>query len=163
MGGNAFLQAGAAPASNMAAMAAAAAAGLFGGVPAGMQHGLGSLGGFEQTLSGQHALTSAEGLLQQQQSLSGSEGVGGGASAGVSGSGFAGLPGIVSGLTSSEAVYGTDGMDVPGTAQVRLLALGLLFDWSYLKCFGVAAVTQSVLFVGRMAGRQAWLYMAVRV
>jgi hypothetical protein len=30
---------------------------------------------------------------------------------------------MVSGLTSSEAVYGTHGLDVPGTAQV---SLGLL-------------------------------------
>jgi hypothetical protein len=109
--------------ANLNMAAAAAAAGLFGsagnfnmapagmGGFAGMQHGLGSMGGFE---SGQNAL-SAEGLLQQ----SGSEGAGGGASAGVSGSGFAGLTGMVSSLTSNEAVYGTDGLDVPGTAQVR--------------------------------------------
>jgi hypothetical protein len=112
-----FLQAGGANLANMAA------AGLFGGPAgnplAGMQHGLGSMGGFEQTLSGQNALSAEGMLLQQQQSMSGSEGAGGGASAGVSGSGFAGMPGMVSGLTSSEAVYGTDGLDVPGTAQVR--------------------------------------------
>jgi hypothetical protein len=124
-----FLQAGG---GNMANMAAAAAAGLFGGPAgnplAGMQHGLGSMGGFDQNLSGQNALSAENMLLQQQQSVSGSEGAGGGASAGVSGSGFAGLPGMVSGLTSSEAVYGTDGLDVPGSAQVRMIC------WLYLWC-----------------------------
>ncbi|WIA42620.1 hypothetical protein OEZ86_008593 [Tetradesmus obliquus] len=117
----AFLQAGGAtPASQLAGDMAgmAAAAGLWGQAAglAGMQHELGSMGGFE---SGQNAV-SAENLLQQQQSASGSEGVGGAASAGVSGSGFAGLPGMVSGFTSSDAVYGIDGLDVPGTAQVAV-------------------------------------------
>ncbi|KAF6262589.1 hypothetical protein COO60DRAFT_598684 [Scenedesmus sp. NREL 46B-D3] len=127
----AFLQAGgAAPAGNTMAAnmvnmaAAAAAAGLLGpagnlaagpGAFAGLQHGLCSMG-FE---NGQSAV-SAENLLQQQQSASGSEGVSGGTSAGVSGSSYAGMPGLVSGLTSSEAVYGTDGLDAPGTAQVAV-------------------------------------------
>jgi hypothetical protein len=121
----AFLQGGGAVPASMAAanIAAAAAAGLFGA--AGMQHGLGSMGGFE---SGQNAV-SAENLLQQQQSASGSEGVDGGtASAGVSGSGLAGLTGMVSGFTSSEAVYGTDGLDVPGTAQVSRAS------WDLVDC-----------------------------
>lgn len=86
-------------------------AGSFGGPAAAaggplgtIQHSMSSMGGFD---SSQHS--SAANNVQQSGSAISDVG------AGVSGSGFGLMPG---GLNSPEAIYGTDGLDVPGTAQV---------------------------------------------
>lgn len=78
----------------------------------------GSAGGLEsgQSSAGNNVQSSAGNNVQ---SMAGSEGfMGGGTGAGLSGLGSGANAMSAGGLTSPEAVYGTDGLDVPGTAQV---------------------------------------------
>lgn len=96
------------------------------GVPGGLGIGEGVLSSGSFNLGPQAGMqlnNPVAGIESSQSSAannlqSGSEGAAGG----LSGSGFAGLGpaagAALASLTSPEAVYGTDGLDVPGTAQV---------------------------------------------
>lgn len=103
------------------------------GIPGALGFGDGMLspGGFNSGgQAGMQLSSSAAGLESGQSSTANNQSgaVSEGTAGGLSGSGFAALGpaagAALASLTSPEAVYGSDGLDVPGTAQVG--GLGLL-------------------------------------